>query len=43
MEILALISVAVIVVLTLMGGKLKEIFQSIADKLGDAAAKGPQS
>ncbi|MFM1533710.1 hypothetical protein ABGF38_00695 [Helcococcus ovis] len=36
-KILALISVAVILVLTTMGTKLKEIFKSIADKLGNAA------
>ncbi|MFM1543977.1 hypothetical protein ABGF49_07570 [Helcococcus ovis] len=37
MRILALISVAVIVVLTLMGEKLNEIFKQISDKLGTAA------
>ncbi|WNZ00775.1 Flp family type IVb pilin [Helcococcus ovis] len=35
-KILALISVAVIVVLGLMGGKLKDIFQSIFNKLQEA-------
>ena len=36
MEILALISVAVIVILTTMGEKLKEIFSQVSEKLGNA-------
>ncbi|MFM1564771.1 Flp family type IVb pilin [Helcococcus ovis] len=40
MEILALISVAVIAVLTLVGGQLNKIFEKISGKLTEAATKG---
>ncbi|MFM1515794.1 Flp family type IVb pilin [Helcococcus ovis] len=36
MEILALISVAVIAALTLVGGELKKIFGQVSEKLGNA-------
>ncbi|WP_369333465.1 Flp family type IVb pilin [Helcococcus ovis] len=39
---LALISVAVIVILTTMGGNLKEIFTKISDQLKGAAEKANQ-
>ncbi len=39
-KILALISVAVIAVLTLVGGQLNKIFEKISGKLTEAATKG---
>ncbi|MFM1515793.1 Flp family type IVb pilin [Helcococcus ovis] len=39
MENLALISVAVIAALTLVGGELKKIFGQVSEKLGNAKQK----